>query len=289
MENGGPARNCLGAEARAVRVAAEDIMTHVTKHPHGTFSWTDLATPDPDAAKRFYGELFNLKYVDESMGPEGVYTKLQRNGHDVVGLYKMLPDQQAHGVPAYWLAYITVDDVDAAAAKVEGLGGKLLLKPFEVHDNGRMAVIIDPSGAHLGLWQARRSCGAEVMHEPGTLTWAELASTDVKAAVKFLTGVIGWQTEIMEMGDMQYTVLATAQGGVAGAMQAMPEMGPVPSHWTVYFAVDDCDASAARVQSLGGKVYVPPQDIPGVGRFAICADPQGAVFAMLKASPKPAA
>ncbi len=268
-------------------------MTTQTRHSHGTFSWADLATPDPGAAKVFYGELFALKTVDESMGPEGVYTKLQRDGRDVAALYEMPPEQRAREVPAYWLPYFTVDAVDEVAARVVPLGGKLVLAPLDAHDAGRMAVVSDPSGAHLGLWQAKRSCGAELMHAPGTLTWTELMSRDLPAAVAFLTGLFGWQAHAVDMGGgMMYTLLNLPGGAgpemnhAGGAMQLPPEWGPIPSHWLVYFAVDDCDASAARVQRLGGKIHKAPDDIPNVGRFAMCADPQGAVFAILHSKPR---
>lgn len=261
-------------------------MTRMTEHEHGAFSWADLATPDPDAAKRFYGELLGAGSVDEGMGPEGTYTRLQRDGRAVAGLYRMLPEQQGHGVPAYWMPYVTVDDVDAVARRVPELGGTLLLKPLDAHDKGRMAVVVDPSGAHLGLWTARSSCGAQVMKEPGSLTWAELLSRDVEAAKAFLCGLLGWRAQVVDMGGTNYTLLANAKEPVVGAMQVAAEWGPVPSHWVVYFGVHDCDEGAERVRRLGGKVHVPPTDIPEVGRFAMCADPQGAVFAILQDAPR---
>lgn len=261
-------------------------MQEQIKHSHGVFSWADLATPDPDAAKRFYGELFALKSVDESMGPEGTYTKLVRDGKEVAALYRMLPEQQAHNMPAAWLPYVTVEDVDAVAAKVKPLGGTLVLPPLDAHDAGRMAVVRDPSGAHLGLWQAKRRCGAELMHVPGTLTWFELMSTERDRAVEFLGALIGWAPQPVDMGGTIYTLLMKGEVHMGGAMQLLPEWGPTPSHWLVYFAVDDCDAGAARVQRLGGKIFKGPEDIPEVGRFAVCADPQGAVFAILKHVPR---
>jgi predicted enzyme related to lactoylglutathione lyase len=257
-------------------------MTDVTRHPHGAFSWADLATPDPDGAKRFYGELFDLSFVDETMGPEGTYTRLQRGGRDVAGLYRMLPQQRGHGVSAYWLPYVTVDSADAGAERAAALGGRVLLPPLDAHDAGRMAVVVDPCGAHLGLWEARRKIGAEVMHAPGTLTWAELQSTDVAAAVPFLTALLGWEARPVDTGAMIYTLLATAHGPIAGAMQVRPEWGPVPSHWVVYFAVADCDAAVERVRQLGGVVHVPPVELADVGRFTVCSDPQGAIFEVLQ-------
>lgn len=258
-------------------------MTDYSTHAPGEFSWADLATTDAAAAKRFYGEVFDVGYVDEDMGPAGTYTRLRRRGRDVAGLYAMPPPLLARGVPPRWLAYVTVADVDAAARQAEALGGRVLLAPLDAHDKGRMAVVADPGGAQLGLWQARASAGAAVMHEPGTLTWAELLSTDVARAAEFLTGLFGWTTRSVATSTGTYTLLATAQRPTAGLLQIPAAWGPMPSQWRVYFAVDDCDAAVARVVRHGGKVSVGPMEVPNVGRFALCADPQGAVFEVLQA------
>jgi predicted enzyme related to lactoylglutathione lyase len=259
-------------------------MTNYSAHAPGTFSWADLATTDPIAARRFYGEVLGVSFVDEGMGPEGTYTRLQQGGRDVAGLYAMLPPQRARGVPPSWLAYVTVADVDAAARRTTELGGRVLLAPQGAHDKGRMAVVVDPTGAQLGLWQARASVGAGVMHAPGTLTWAELLSTDVARATEFLCGLFGWAARAVDAANGAYTLLATAQGPTAGALQIPAAWGGMPSQWRVYFAVDDCDAAVARVVRHGGALCSGPLEVANVGRFAMCADPQGAVFEVLQAA-----
>lgn len=121
----------------------------------------------------------------------------------------------------------------------------------------------------------------------GRYIWYELITTDPKAAQKFYGDVVGWTFEDMTSGDMTYTVASANGNGVGGLMLIPPEakaMG-APPHWSGYVAVDDCDAAAAKIKSLGGSVIRAPEDIPGIGRFAVVADPQGAVFEIMKPFP----
>jgi predicted enzyme related to lactoylglutathione lyase len=118
----------------------------------------------------------------------------------------------------------------------------------------------------------------------GKFVWHELMTTDTAAAERFYRSVIGWDARDSGMPGMAYTMFAAGKTDVAGLMQ-IPEaaraMGAGPS-WTGYIAVDDVDATAAQVSQEKGTVFRAPDDIPGVGRFAIVADPQGAVFALFK-------
>ncbi|CAN7226655.1 VOC family protein [Phenylobacterium sp. LjRoot219] len=127
------------------------------------------------------------------------------------------------------------------------------------------------------------------MSNHGRYIWYELMTSDVEAAKRFYGDVVGWTHEDMSAGDMTYTVLkaADAPSGVAGMMTIPAEvkaMG-VPPNWTGYVCVDDCDAAAEKVRSLGGSVMRPPEDIPDIGRFAVVADPHGAVFEIMKPAP----
>jgi hypothetical protein len=152
-------------------------------------------------------------------------------------------------------------------------------------DVGRMSVIQDPTGGTVSLWQAKKHPGAGIVNEPGSLTWNELFTTDPDKAKAFYTGLLGWKTEAVDMGPMGLYTLFKREGqdaNAAGMMKMPPDMQGAPPHWLAYFAVADCDQSAAKVTKLGGKVLVPPGDIPNVGRFSIVQDPQGATFALFK-------
>ena len=118
-------------------------MPDVTKHDHGSFSWAELATSDPAAAKSFYEKLFGWSAKDNPMGPgpQDVYSTLQVSGKDVGALFPMPADQKQQGVPPHWTTYVAVKSADETAAKAKSLGGKMIAEPFEVMTFGRMAVI----------------------------------------------------------------------------------------------------------------------------------------------------
>jgi predicted enzyme related to lactoylglutathione lyase len=244
-------------------------MAERTKHDHGTPSWVDLATSDVAAARRFYGELFGWDFEEEPTDAEGVtYTMARRNGKAAAAIAPAQP-----GRPSAWQTYVTVDDVDATTAKVGPAGGMVFMEPFEVMEFGRMAVIADPTGGALCLWQPRRHIGSEIVNEHGALCWTELLTPDVDAAVKFFGEVLGWTTRTMSMGAGDYTIFNVGERGVAGAVK--PPQAGIPPHWAVYFAIDDCDKGVATAKELGGSVVAEPFDAAGIGRMALLRDDQG--------------
>lgn len=261
-------------------------MSEVQSHAPGTFSWIELSTSDPDGAKAFYSQLFGWSPREVPMGDGMTYTLLQIGGQDVAALYGQMPDQISQGIPPNWLSYVTVASADAAAEQVRALGGQVMGGPFDVGDHGRMAVVADPTGAAFALWEPRQHIGSRRVDEPGTRCWSELATRDVGAAEAFYTQLFGWGTRKQDMGSFFYTSFTSGEHDAGGMMPMTEEWGDLPSHWLVYLAVDDCDATAEKARALGGKVLYPPSDIPEVGRFAVLQDPQGAVFSILKPLPR---
>ena len=171
--------------------------------------------------------------------------------------------------------------MDAAVAKVEPAGGQVLMPAFDIHDAGRMAFVADPTGATVGLWQAKQHIGATLVNETGTCIWNELITDKPDAALAFYEAVAGITYGTMEMAPGQhYRVLKAGGNDVGGCMET--PMPGVPNHWHVYFAVDDADGTAAQAKAEGGQVVVEPYDIPSVGRTTVLADPQGAMFSVLK-------
>jgi uncharacterized protein len=255
-------------------------MTTHTKHDHGTFSWTDLSTTDVGAAKKFYSGLFGWTAEDMPMGEGSIYSMQSLGDKHTCAISTLSADMKKMGVPPCWMAYFTVDDVDAATKKVEGAGGKVIKDAFDVMDVGRMSVIQDPTGATLNLWQAKKHIGAGITSEPGAISWAELMTNNVDRAAKFYSTVLGWSAESVQMPKLTYTVFKSGATQAAGMMN----MADAPPNWLVYFSVASTDAIVKKVGELGGKVMVPAQDIPNVGRFAVFTDPQGAAFAVLQAA-----
>ena len=255
-------------------------MVEVARHEPGEFSWAELSTTDPEVAKRFYTSLFGWTAVDNPMGPDMVYTRLQLNGRDAAALYGQMKEQREQGIPPNWMVYVTVANADHTAKRVKELGGSVLQEPFDVVSYGRMAVCRDREGAVFSVWQPGTHTGTQVVNEPGALSWCELAARDTDYAAGFYGQLFGWEPKTRE--DFPYVELYLGERPIGGIYPLEESMQGVPPHWGVYFRVEDCDASAARAKSLGGKVHVGAQDIPNVGRFALLQDPQGAMFSIIQ-------
>ena len=250
-------------------------MAEMTSHQPGTFCWIELGTSDAPAAKAFYTGLFGWTTNEQDMGEMGIYYLFQKNGKDVAAMYQL--GEQMKGVPPHWMSYVAVANAEQAVEKVKSLGGSIVNGPFDVYDYGRMAVAVDPQGAHFAVWEARTHIGVQIRDEENSLCWNELQARDIAAAKTFYPALFGWRMK----ESSEYTewhLNEDAIGGMLGSSQP-PE---VPPYWMPYFAVGDCEGAVNRAQGAGAQVYVPPMDIEKVGRFAVMADPQGAVFAVIK-------
>ncbi len=252
-------------------------MSAFESHKPGTPSWVDLSSTDPKSSAAFYGSLFGWDVVE--LGPEaGGYQMCSIGGKAVAGIGGVT----AEGQPSAWTTYISVDDADAAVARVTEAGGSVLLPPMDVLDAGRMSVFMDPTGAALALWQPRRHKGAELKNEPGTICWAELNTRDTTAAMAFYASVFGWDAESEAMGDMTYTVWKLDGEPFGGMMEMGGHFPPeVPAHWLTYFSVADADATVSSAADLGATVVVPVTAIEP-GRFSVLIDPAGAAFAIIQ-------
>jgi uncharacterized protein len=255
-------------------------MPEFTSYPAGTPSWVDHSAKNVATSNAFYSDLFGWEAEDQ--GEEmGHYTILRKAGKTVAGNMTTMME----GQPSVWVSYISVDDADGSTDLAKKAGAAVLVEPMDVSDIGRMALFADPTGAAIGVWQPKTFKGAELVNEPGSVTWNELNTRDVPAAKAFYTEVFGWRANDMDMNGMSYTEWKLGDKPVAG-MQAMPDMVPseVPAHWLVYFAVADTDATVSKATGTGAKTLVAPMDIPP-GRFAVLSDPDGAAFAVIKTNP----
>jgi predicted enzyme related to lactoylglutathione lyase len=254
-------------------------MPNVDSHAPNTFCWAELATTDPLAAKAFYTELFGWSFHDDQVPGGGTYTMLSLRGRFAGALYAMRKEQSDQGIPSHWMSYVSVADADKTASSVRQLGGKVMAEPFDVQQIGRMAVISDPAGATISIWQPKQAIGAQIVEEPGAMCWNELATRDVEAAKRFYGGVFSWTFETDQGG--RYTELKVGDRSIGGILKMDPGWGNIPPHWMPYFAVASCDQSAERAKKLRGDLKVSPTDIPKVGRFSVIQDPTGAVFAII--------
>ena len=252
-------------------------MTGTTNRP----AWVDLSSADAAGSRDFYAKLFDWQ-VEVNPDPQyGGYGLAKIGGSDAAGIGpKMDPN-----APTAWSLYIGAEDIEDLAKRVADNGGTVVMAPFDVGDQGRMAVFQDPAGAFISAWQGTRMGGFQT-DAPNSFSWAELNARGVDRALPFYTAVFGWSTRTSPMGEGQppYTEFLIGDASIAGAWE-MNEMVPaeVPSYWQVYFAVDDVDAAHSKAVELGAREMVAPQDFPG-GRFSIVSDPQGASFGLLKTS-----
>jgi uncharacterized protein len=252
-----------------------------TAYDSGTFSWADLSTTDTGGAKAFYAGLFGWECEDVPTGGAGVYTMCRMRGKNVGALSGQSDQERSQGVPPHWNSYVTVHDLEERAPRVTDLNGNLIMPPFDVMDVGRMALAADPAGAVFAMWEPKSSIGAEIVNEPGALTWNELATSDMAAAKEFYGALFDWTFEDIEGGPLPYAIVKNggrSNGGIRA--QGDQEKG-IPANWVPYFAAVSCDESAARATELGGRVVVPTTRVPA-GAFAGVMDPQGAVFSLFE-------
>jgi len=247
--------------------------------PPGTPNWVDLGTTDVAAASAFYSDLFG--WTVEELGPDaGGYGLIRKDGKQVAGIGPAT--DPARGTS--WSIHFATDSADDVAAKVDANRGKVVMAPMDVMDQGRMAVFEDPTGAYFSVWQPGQHKGAELTDAFGSMCWVELMTTDIAAAKSFYEGVLGVSTRDVDVdGGMSYTLFEVGGKNVAGAMQMGPEQAAMPSRWSVYFAVDDCDAVADKAIQLGATEMV--RDDSPAGRFAFLIDAQGGQFCIIKPNP----
>jgi predicted enzyme related to lactoylglutathione lyase len=285
----------------------------------GVPCWVDASEPDPEGAVDFYGGLFGWEFED-LMPPssEGRYliARCEATSSSIfdlsgdlrrgdVAAVRSIPD--AAPPTAMWNTYFWVHSADEAASRVRDAGGGVVMEPFDFMDACRMAVFTDPEGAAFCVWEAKEHKGARLVNDPGALVFNNLNTRDVERARSFYGSVFGWRTGAIGAGAEGWTLPGygdwlerehhpdlrkqMAEAGapegfedvVASIIPIADDQRDTPAHWSVTFAVDDADATAAKATELGGKVIVPPFDAPWSTstytiRITVIGDPQGATF-----------
>jgi uncharacterized protein len=246
----------------------------------GSFVWYELMSSDVAAAKAFYAEVIGWKAEDVPM-PGMTYTILRMGETQIGGMMTLPKDACEAGAKPCWESYIQVDDVDQAAVKVQGLGGKIHRAAADIPGVGRFAVAADPQGAVFILFKPSQSGERGVSNEPGRVGWHELHAADWEKAFDFYSAMFGWRKgDSVSMGPMGTYQLFTIGGTATGGMFNSPA-APAARFWLYYFNVGDIDAAAKRIAGAGGKVTQGPHQVPGGGWIVQAADPQGASFALL--------
>jgi predicted enzyme related to lactoylglutathione lyase len=247
---------------------------------NGRFVWYEHITKDPKAAIAFYSDV--IGWQTQPFGEGNSYTMWVGSQGPLGGVIE-LPEQAAKmGTPPHWMGHVQVENVDATAALVKELGGQIHHGPEDIPTVGRFAVIADPQGAFLSIFQP--SGDMMTLHDsskPGEFCWSELVTSDSAAAFAFYAKLFGWKAiEEMNMGDMgTYRIFGLGDVRVGGMMTA-PKGSNMPAMWGYYTQVSNLDVAVERATKRGAKVINGPMEVPGGARIAQLLDSQGAVFAL---------
>lgn len=253
-------------------------MAETTWYSQGAFCWAECATSDLEGARAFYSRVFNWD-AEETPIPGGVYVQFKKDGKSVAAAAEQQEHEKTQGIPPHWNVYIAVDDADTVAKEAEQLGATVLAAPFDVLESGRMAVIADPTGAAIGLWQAKDHIGAEVYAEENAMTWWELMTPDPKRATEFYSALFGYGTQEQETATGPYIVLTHKDERAAGIMKPPEETPPI---WTPYVHVADADATLETATAAGAETLMPVTEGESIGRLSWIKDPQGAIVAFIQ-------
>jgi predicted enzyme related to lactoylglutathione lyase len=248
----------------------------------GRFVWFEYSSEDAKKAQAFFGELFGWK-TKEVQTPHSPYTMIAIGDETIGGYWPAPPpDAPQH---AQWISHLQVENAVESAAKVTSLGGQVKMEPMKVGEFGTFAVVQDPTGAVFSLWQPAKAEGnADYKGKPGFWVWNELVTDAPAKAIAFYKALGGFEEEKMDTKMGTYHLLNKDGAGRAGVMKA--PMPGVPPQWVPYVQVEDPDMIAEKAKKLGATLKVPPSDIPGVGRFSVMVDPQGAALGIIKPAPR---
>jgi predicted enzyme related to lactoylglutathione lyase len=234
---------------------------------------------DVPSGVRFYVELFGWKTTEvKVMGSTIVRLSV---GEQVLGA--IIPFDKSLGFPSHWVPYVYVESVGDCCKRISELGGTVCFGATEIPP-GTFALANDPQKALFSPFTPKGNPPAETGSLPavGAFCWDELLTDDVDSARTFYTSLFGWGSKPWDMGPAgQYTHFLHGDAPIAGLMQ-MPEGMSNPPMWLSYVAAEDADATTSLARELGGKIVVPPADIPEIGRFAVLSDPTGATIAILQ-------
>ena len=249
---------------------------------HGKFVWFDLLTNDAAAAEKYYGGLLGWS-VEVLKDHEPPYKIIRLGGAPIGGLVDMTSRKEQ--LPeSTWLGYVSVPDVDAAAAAFKEKGGAVLKAPFEVGGLARAAVVTDPQRALLGLIRIAKGDPPDAPPADGRFLWIEHLAKDAPAAMAFYRDVLGYEAKPLDPGvaGVEFAYYALGKGGKNRAgLYTMP-WKELNSNWLPYVRVADAGAAAEKAKSLGGRVVLAPRADLRDGSLAIVVDPTGAALALQK-------
>jgi uncharacterized protein len=248
---------------------------------HGRFLWYELMTTEPELAKAFYSKVIGWNTLDAS-APGVPYTMFTFGNTSIAGLTDLPEQARRMGAQPRWIGYVGVNNVDAAVSMAKKLGGTVHAPPVDVTDLGRVSVIADPQ---MATFAVVKGFGSTHHHRAldgvGGVGWHELLASDAERAFAFYSELFDWQKTEAATDPMGTYQQFAVGGQTIGGMFTKPAMVPLP-FWLYYFNVGDIHAAAQRVTDVEGQILEGPVDLPGGSNVARCADPQGAMFALVQ-------
>lgn len=257
-------------------------MAVITKFDPGFFCWAELATTDAARAGAFYTQLFGWQMQELPSDGELPYLLFSKEQTPVCAMYE-IDEESAIETPPYWQSFIAVEEIDAVCARAAELGGEVVMDPFEIGEEGKMALIEDPEGAFVALWESMAPRSVR-MREANTLGWNELYVFEPKNATPFYEALFGWesQSDTACEGEYCYTHFRKGDEAVGGMIEIQEEWEGVIPHWAIYIQVEDLDTTLDRLEELGGTIASDIMSAEGVGDFVVVTDPLGAHFLLVE-------
>jgi uncharacterized protein len=255
----------------------------------GQFLWHELLTSDPEAGAGFYSKV--LGWNAQPWAGDAGYTMLASASGPVGGARVVGKDPLASTAGPNWLSYVGVPDLALALATVEGNGGRVLHPTTSIPDGGRYAVIADPQGGVIGLYEpAGDMAGSSGAPAAGPVGWHELTAEDTEAALEFYKALFGWEVvgEVPMGGDVgTYYLFGSGTTQLGGVYNRPKHLPPTWPRWLVYLNVPSVTAAVAAVEAAGGQLLNGPREVPGGSWVAQVVDSHGVPMALV--GPKQAA
>ncbi|NLT52149.1 MAG: VOC family protein [Ignavibacteria bacterium] len=248
-----------------------------------TFGWVEMGAENLDKAKQFYETVFGWTGTIAKSNSPMPYAVMNNNNGVTSGIYQLTEEMKMNKIPPHWLAYIYVNNVNNTLELAVKSGGKIIQPAFDVDRVGRMAVVSDPSGAVLAIWEADEKA-MEMASGKFAPCWYELGTRDIKICEKFYADVFGWNSRKDNSMGMEYVIFSVNETMIGGMYQIPEEMKEYPSSWCIYFEVNDFERISGLAVSNGAKIIGQVMEYEKIGKFAYLQDPQGAVFSIIKSA-----
>ena len=255
-------------------------MSKVPGNFSGNFVRWELMTTHLGKAEEFYRSLMGWTIQKEEIGDGGVYAHIGPAEAGCGGLYEMASDLALKAAAPHWTAYLAVDDLDFDLLRAKSLGAKVTVESIDFLGLGRMALIQDPAGAPVGLWQFQKANHA-YSESPDIFAWHELSTSNLTSSLTFYQQLLGWRLGDDWQGSLSMKLMENNACQVAGILSLGKQFSRIPSHWLPYFCVPDVRKAMANVESNGGRLFSGPVSSV-IGMQAVAQDPQGAVFGLIQ-------